>query len=70
MCRSAKAVQEVSVENSDEDESSVYNVNIFRIQRQERVANPHDEDFKGSLIINNHLDSVLADTGAKVSVCG
>ena len=34
------------------------------------MANPHDEDFKVNLIINNHLDSVLADTGAKVSVCG
>ena len=27
-----------------------------------------DEDFKVQLVINN-LDSVLADTGAKVSVC-
>ena len=70
VCRSAKSVQEVSVENSEDDESSIYNVNIFRIQRQDRISDSAEEDFKVKLIINNHLDSVLADTGAKVSVCG
>ena len=28
-----------------------------------------EDDFKVQLIVNNNLDSVLADTGAKVSVC-
>ena len=28
-----------------------------------------EDDFKVQLIVNNHLDTVLADTGAKVSVC-
>ena len=72
MCKSDKSVQEVSLENSEDDESSVYNVNIFRIQRHmnEFVTDSAEDDFKVKLVINNNLDSVLADTGAKVSVCG
>lgn len=72
VCKSEKSVHEVSLENSEDEESSIYNVNIFRLQRQDvgLRPDPNKDDFKVQLIINNHLDSVLADTGARVSVCG
>ena len=69
VCKVEKPVKEVSAERSD-DEESVYNVNIFRLLRKgpESVRSVED-DFKVQLVVNNNLDSVLADTGAKVSVC-
>ena len=71
VCKSEAAIQEVSTEISDNEESSVYNVNIFRLQKREaeRAELFNNDDFNVQLVINNHLDSVLADTGAKVSVC-
>ena len=71
VCKSDAVVQEVSVEHSDDEDSSVYNVNIFRLQKREPdpVNKCKQDDFNVQLVINNHLDSVLADTGAKVSVC-
>ena len=70
VCKSEAAIQEVSTEVSDNEESSVYNVNIFCLQkRTERAELCKKDDFNVHLVINNHLDSVLADTGAKVSVC-
>ena len=45
----------------------VYNVNLFRVKDE---AQSKDADhFKVDLLINNHLDKVLADTGAAISVC-
>ena len=70
VCKSEAAIQEVSTEVSDNEDSAVYNVNIFRLQKRETVqAEICNDDFNVQLVINNHLDSVLADTGAKVSVC-
>ena len=71
VCKSEAAVQEVSTEVSDSEDTSVYNVNIFRLQKREaeRAEICNNDDFNVQLVINNHLDSVLADTGAKVSVC-
>ena len=71
VCKSEAAVQEVSTEVSDSEDSPVYNVNIFRLQKREtdRSEEGNNDDFTVQLVINNHLDSALADTGAKVSVC-
>ena len=70
VCKSEMDVHEISVDESEEEEP-VYNVNIFRLQKRDAELEHQidDEDFKVQLVINNNLDSVLADTGAKVSVC-
>ena len=41
-------------------------INIFRIETSDK-ARKHD--FKAQVAINNSIDSVIADSGAKVSVC-
>ena len=70
VCKSEKSVQEISAEHSTDEEESVYNVNIFRLLRKGRENDRSvDDDFKVQLVVNNSLDSILADTGAKVSVC-
>ena len=53
-------------EQLSEDES-VYNINIFRVKSTQASSL---NDFKVEMVINNSLDTVLADTGAAVSVCG
>ena len=64
VCRGQAPVNEVTeAESSDE---AVYNVNVFRIKDSSGSCN----DFQFEMIINNHFDTVLADTGAAVSVCG
>jgi len=68
VCKGDAQLKEISVETSDDDDKSVYNVNIFRIKACRRY-DMDDEDFKVKLIINNSMDTVLADTGAKVAVC-
>ena len=69
VCRNEAAIQISEIGDGDE-ESSVYNVNIFRLQkRADQAEICYKDDFNVQLVINNHLDSVLADTGAKVSVC-
>ena len=83
VCRKKKAVKELtsitpeSQPRSEEDveEPGIYNINIFRVTH----TNPHQprhtsqrtkEDFKVQVIVNNSLATVLADTGASISVCG
>ena len=68
VCKSStkhKAVNELTEESTPEEGEKVYNVNLFRISN----SNDSTEDFKTELLINNHLDTVLADTGAGISVC-
>ena len=48
-------------------DDSVYQVYVFRVKSTQAI---NLNDFKVELIINNRLDTVLADTGAAVSVCG
>ena len=70
VCRSQPALNEIAETDNEintELNESVYNVNIFRIKGSQ-VSNLND--FKAEMVINNHLDTVLADTGAAVSVCG
>ena len=47
----------------------VYNVNLFRITTQNVLKNQCNEDFAVEVVVNNTLATVIADTGAKVSVC-
>ena len=42
-----------------------YNVNIFNIT----IGTKTDDDFKVQVVLNNNVCLVLADTGAKISVC-
>ena len=67
VCRSERSVREMQPMDQDEAvDETVYNINIFRISTASNKA----DDFKVQLLINNNLDTVLADTGAGVSVCG
>ena len=83
VCRSSKPLRKVEFneeENNSEKEGEdpgLYNINIFRIKANEnapmcellsKVENKND--FKCEVIINNKLDTVIADTCAHVNVCG
>ena len=79
-CRS-KNIRGITTENSnseitrrDNDRQStpdtLYNVNIFRIQEHHFKHNNQKKDFRTQVIVNNNLTDILADTGAKISVCG
>ena len=63
---SIKEVQPVCAE--EEISEPLYNVNIFRVEVPDLRG--QSDDFKVELLVNNHLDAILADTGAVVSVCG
>ena len=47
----------------------VYNVNLFRVTTQNALKNQYNGDFEVEVVVNNTLTTVIADTGAKVSVC-
>ena len=47
----------------------VYNVNLFRITTQNVLKSQYNGDFKVEVVVNNTLATVIADTGAKDSVC-
>ena len=73
VCRNTKELKEVDAVNAEEsgsqEELEMYNINIFQ------VTTNHDEkhmknDFKVQVIVNNRLHTVLAGTGASISVCG
>ena len=83
VCRKKKAVRELTSitpelqfrSEEDAEESGIYNINIFRVTH----TNPHQprhtsqrtkEDSKVQVIVNNSVATVLADTGASISVCG
>ena len=57
-------------ENAEQIDESVYNVNLFRIRDSELKPKVSSKDFKVKVLIKNHLDKVLADTGAGILVCG
>ena len=44
-----------------------FHVNVFRVKAS---SDGNDCDFKSEILVNGKLDTILADTGAKVSVCG
>ena len=72
VCKAVHVVQgQQAVDQEDETlEESLYNVNIFRVSTAITGPDLKPNDFKVQVLINNKLDSVLADTGAGVSVCG
>jgi hypothetical protein len=73
VCRSEKAVKGVDFERAeDEDDAqSICNISLFRLRKQDHNRGlDEDADFKVQVVVNNKLGSVLADIGAKVSVCG
>ena len=75
VCRS-KPVQQVEAEidAANDQEEDMYNINIFRIRSSKDSPKPRlksaKNDFSVQVMINNHLDRVIADTGARISVCG
>ena len=83
VCRSSKPLRKIEFaeeENKSENEEEdpdLYNINIFRIKANENALRckilsnlKNKNDFKCEVIINNKLDTVIAGTGAGVSVCG
>ena len=62
----------------NESGESIYNSNLFVVKSSLNAPKPklrhrhnnNNNEFSVQVIINNSLDKVLADTGAKVSVCG
>ena len=61
-------------EDNDEEEKDTYGIDIFRIRSSKDSPKPQlksvKNDFSVRVMINNHLDRVIADTGARISVCG
>ena len=54
-----------------EEDVNTYSVNIFRINTTKRVLPRYiSKEYKSTVMVNNRLARVTADTGAKVSVCG
>ena len=79
VCRHRKNIRNIYKDEHDEEptkeEYKSYNVNLFvmttsKSSPQPRLRSILKNDFHAQVIINNVLDRVLADTGAKVSVCG
>ena len=83
VCRKKKAVRELTTidlesqprHEEDAEDSGIYNINIFRVTdtnpyQQHHTSQRMKEDFKVQVIVNNSLATVLADTGASISVCG
>ena len=62
-----KKVEQPNTE-SQQNADEIYNINIFIITTSNR-KNQYNLDFKVQVIINNSLAKVIADTGAKVTVC-
>ena len=62
--------------NEDEvKDEDLYSVNLFRIKTstdksKPQLKNTKTSDFNVQVVVNNHLDRLVADTGAKISVCG
>ena len=84
MCKGGKNLRSLKDQDesrlkqeSDTEEEEAYSINLFRIQTSEHSVKPKmssrmqsKQDFKVQVVINNTLDTVVADTGARISVCG
>lgn len=60
---------------ANQNEEDLYSINLFRIKScidkaRPQLKKPKDTDFTVQVIVNNNLDRVVADTGARISVCG
>ena len=74
VCRS-KPVKQIEPENEEtqgNQEEVTYNINLFRIKATKNCAKPQlkatKSDFNVQVVTNNHLDRVVAETGAHISV--
>ena len=76
VCRSqpVKQIDSEEAETEQYNEEDMYSINLFRIKASKGSAKPHlksvKSDFTAQVVINNRLDRVVADTGARISVCG
>ena len=65
---------EFEVDNINIAKDDEYNINIFCVNKstkaQPTLKSPRCKEYKVQVMVNNSLTSVIADTGAKVSVCG
>ena len=69
MCRS-KTVNQVDHEDEKpEPDDGIWSVNLFRIKTSTTPSMQSHHDFKVEVIVNNSLVSLIADTGARISVC-
>ena len=80
LCKGTKTVRQNQIENDNDSENQEryesYNINIFRTKKSEKsphinlISRLEKKDLKVEVIVNNNLGTVIADTGARVSVCG
>ena len=76
VCRSkpVKQIDSGDIDTEQKHEEETYNINLFRIKATKDYVKPqlraNKSDFNVQVVINNHLDRVVADTGARISVCG
>ena len=82
VCNSSKDVMNVEPDTNEDihdadGENTTYNINLFVINSSLKTPKPklrsnmsNRHDFSVQVVVNNTLERVLADTGAKVSVCG
>ena len=79
VCKSKKSASQTKTPANPEEENAnqTYNVNIYQIRKSERMPKPkmlsnatNKNDFKVEIVVHNQLVTVIADTGAKISVCG
>ena len=79
-CRSKQRINIIRDEEEEKNDNAngetLYSFNLFMIQEVNKVQPSftsrvdNRNDFKAQVVVNNHLGTVIADTGARVSVCG
>jgi hypothetical protein len=74
VCKSAPVNRMNNIQDEpDDDTNSTYSVNIFQINTTKRVLPEYiskRKEFSSHVMVNNRSAKLIADTGAKVSVCG
>ena len=79
VCRRKQDIKKIApVDNDEQDnDTATYSVNLFVINSSKNMPKPKlkhtfdtQKEFSVQVVVNNTVDKVLADTGAKVSVCG
>ena len=76
VCRIIRRFDKHEVGTAFDKEAQTYNINLFHIKAMQQSKNPtlqsniqQKKDFKVQVVVSNHLEYVIADTGARVSVC-
>ena len=76
MCRSSKHLKQLYTEDKEENEQNeaintmtLFNTKMMKSNGKMRLGiRDTKKDFKLQVVIHNHLDDVVADTGACVSM--